>query len=158
MQSILIFIFDFFKSRSPKVFAIVSVGLISLLALLSSAINKGLICSDWEKAVNADFYVHVTPGDSVDLNTYIPDSLDGAWVNEDDGLILGDEGGIQTYIYQAGIDTIITVATNTCFVNDKTGILSKILFWLTTIVLALTGVHTTDAKKQILAQRKSPKK
>lgn len=154
IENIIVWVVDFFKVRNPKLFAVITVALVALLGFLNDAVNKGVICSGWEKNVTADHYAHIAPGDSFDLNIFIPDSLDGHWVNEDDGLVLADKGGVQTYVFEGPTESI-TVATNVCFVNDSTGIIQKILYWLTAIVLALTGVHTSDRKKEILAKRKT---
>lgn len=152
IENLIVWVVDFFKVRNPKLFAVISVALVAALGFLNDAVNKGVVCSGWEENVTADHYAHVAPGDSFNLNIFVPDSLAGSWVNEDDGHILAETGGIATYVFQ-GEAQVITVATNTCFINDTSGIVQKILFWLTVIVMALTGVHTTERKKEILAKR-----
>ncbi len=156
IDTLLVWAADFFKVRNPKIFGMISVGLLALLGLLTEATNKGVVCSDWEKNVIADHYVHVSPGDSINLNTFIADSLVGTWVNDEDGIVFADKGGIATWVFKvtdSPTNEFITVATNSCFINDTTGILAKVMFWLTAVVMALTGVHTTEKKKQILAAR-----
>ena len=127
--------------------------MVALLGFLNQAVNEGVVCSGWEENVTADHYAHIAPGDSFNLNIFVPDSLDGSWVNEDDGLVLAETGGVETFIFKGEGGETITVATNTCFINDSSGIIGKIMFWLTAIVMALTGVHTTEKKKEILAKR-----
>jgi hypothetical protein len=154
LDTLLIWAADFFKVRNPKIFGMISVGLLAVLGLLTEATNKGVVCSDWEKNVIADHYAHINPGDSLDLNVFIADSIVGTWANDEDGIIFADKGGIATWVFQvADTGQVITVATNSCFFNDTTGLLAKIMFWLTAIVMALTGVHTTEKKKQIIAAR-----
>lgn len=149
-----VWVVDFFKVKNPKLFAAITVALVALLGFLSESVNKGVVCSDWEKAVQADVYVTVTPGDSVDLSTFVPqDTIPGKWVNEEDGVFLANEGGISVWVYEKESGEVLTVATNTCFINDATGLLAKIMFWLTTIVTALVGVHTSDRKRELLAKR-----
>lgn len=155
VENMIVWVIDFFKVRNPNLFALLTVALVAAHAFLTDAINKGVICSDWEKTVTADRYVHVSPGDSLDLNKYLPDSLGGFWANEEDGIILAGEGGINTWVFAAEDGTSVIVATNTCFFNDTSGIVAKILYWLTLVLVALGGLHTSEKKKEILKTRQS---
>lgn len=156
LDDILVWLIDIFKARNPKLFAVLAVALVFALQFLNDLQNKGIVCSKWEETVIADTYVNVTPGDSVYLADYLPSTApEGEWANEDDGVFLAADGGVRTFIYHGEGGFNYSVATNTCFVHDKSGIWVQILYWLNLIVLALTGASTKARKAEIRERSKS---
>ena len=154
IENAIVWIVDFFKVRNPKLFAVLTVALVALLGFLSEAIDKGVVCTNWQETVQADVYATVAPGDSVVLDSLIQlDTIPGTWINNAEGVFLADKAGVGLWVYEKENGETITVATNTCFINDTTGVLAKILFWLTTLVTALVGVHTSDRKRELLAKK-----
>lgn len=154
IENAIVWIVDFFKVRNPKVFAILTVALVALLGVLNEVVDRGVVCTNWQETVQADIFATVSPGDSVVLDSFIvQDTIPGTWINSPEGVFLADKAGVGLWVYEKDNGETITVATNTCFISDTTGVLAKILFWLTTIVTALVGVHTSDRKRQLVAKK-----
>ncbi len=155
LDDILVWVIDLFKARNPKLFAILAVALVALVQFLNDLQTKGVVCANWEQLVIADAYVNIAPGDSVYLAEYLPPTVpEGEWVGNNDGAFLAAEGGIKTHTY-SGDNFTFTVATNACFVHDKSGFWVKVLYWLNLITLALIGSSTKARKEAIRNHIKS---
>jgi hypothetical protein len=150
IETAIVWVVDYFKIRSPKIYAVVAVALVLVAGVLTETATKGGIClKGWEELVDANYHVTAKPGEVVNLNT-----IDSTVFWSSDTLVTMDHGGISTFVYETIEGEFGTLAVNTCFVKDDSGLAKTIAHWISLIALALFGVHTSDRKRE-LQQSKS---